>query len=490
MRRFVALTLVGFLGLMLSPSLRAAVPADGAPGRTPIKYLVVIFDENASFDHYFGTYPVAANPAGEPPFAARPDTPSANVLTAALREHNPNRVAPFRLGRDDVETCDNDNAYTDEQRAYDGGLLDRFAELLSARGAGCTPDLAMGYYDGNTVTALWNYAQHFALSDNFFASEFGTTVMGHLNLISGQTHGAVPASVPRQVVSGTVIGNVDAEADDCSSGARVQMTGKNIGDLLNSRAVTWGWFYGDWTPTGTRGGKALCSDDYDTHYAPFQYYASTANPHHLPPSSVDAIGRTDQANHQYDLADFWRAAAAGRIPAVSFLKPPHVLNGHPDVSNPLAEQQFLVTTINRLERTPMWRDMAILVTWDDSDGWYDHVMPPIVSRSHDPAVDALLGPTGLCGTPPAGAYPDRCGYGPRLPLLAISPFAKQNAVSHTLADQSSIIRFIEDNWQLGRIGDQSLDAAAGSLLDLFTFSGPPAPTLLLDPGTGRPTPGH
>ena len=101
-------------------------------------------------------------------------------------------------------TCDNDNHYRDEQQAYNAGLLDGFA-ALSAQGKECTPNLSMGYYDGNTVTALWNYAQRFAMSDNFFASTFGTTVMGHLNLVAGQTHGAVPASIPNAVVNGSVI---------------------------------------------------------------------------------------------------------------------------------------------------------------------------------------------------------------------------------------------------------------------------------------------
>jgi phospholipase C len=347
----------------------------------------------------------------------------------------------------------------------------------------------MGYYDGNTVTALWNYAQHFAMSDSFFASNFGTTVMGHLNLIAGQTHGAVPASVSGKVVNGSVIANIDPTDDDCSTGTTIEMTGKNIGDLLNTRKITWGWFYGDWTPSSTSGGKAQCITEYDGHYAPFQYYASTANPHHLPPASVKAIGSTDQANHQYALTDFWNAVAANNIPAVSFLKAPADETGHPATSSPLAEQTFLVDTINRLQQSPQWKDMAILITWDDSDGWYDHVLAPIVNKSNDPNNDALLGSAGLCGTAQTGAYLDRCGYGPRLPFLVISPYAKRNFVAHTLADQSSIMHFIEDNWQLGQVGDQSFDAISGSILNLFDFNSESRgfdQTLILDPDTGEP----
>ena len=125
-----------------------------------------------------------------------------------------------------------------------------------------------------------------------------------------------------------------------------------------------------------------------------------------------------------------------------------------------------------------------LVTYDDSGGWYDHVMPPIVSQSNDPVHDRLLGKLGLCGHAPAGTYQDRCGHGPRLPLLVISPDAKVNYVDHSLADQSSIIRFIEDNWGLKRIGDQSFDAKAGLLLNMFNFAIKHTSTLFLDPSTG------
>lgn len=113
-------------------------------------------------------------------------------------------------------------------------------------------------------------------------------------------------------------------------------------------------------------------------------------------------------------------------------------------------------------------------------------MPPIVSQSNDPKHDRLVGMNGFCGHASAGAYQDRCGYGPRLPILVISPYAKVNYVDHGITDQSSILRFIEDNWNLGRIGDQSFDAKAGSMLNMFEFrmTGPHAPLLFLNNLTG------
>jgi phospholipase C len=142
------------------------------------------------------------------------------------------------------------------------------------------------------------------------------------------------------------------------------------------------------------------SHDYYPDDEPFQYYQSTANHHHLPPTSVAMIGHTDQANHQYDLSDFWAAAQAGNMPAVSFIKAPTSQDGHPIDSDPTDEQNFLVNTINRLQQIPEWNSTAIIITYDDSGGWYDHVLSPIVSQSSDPKSDSLIGNTGLCGLAP------------------------------------------------------------------------------------------
>jgi phospholipase C len=489
----------------LAPLLLAGLASASARAQsTPIRHLVVIFQENVSFDHYFASYPGAANPAGEPRFVARAGTPAVNGLTGALLTLNPNQVNPFRLGRAQAATCDQDHDYGDEQKAMHGGLMDLFVQTVG-NGPGTDGNLSchatdvMGYFDGNTVTAIWNYAQRFAISDNSFATTFGPSSPGAINLVSGQTHGATPADLPGNTVRGTLIGDLRPLNDDCSPGGgfqpnQVVMSGRNVGDLLNARGVTWGWFQGGFAPTArTAAGKAICgathtgSDglpkgDYLPHHQPFQYYPSTANPHHLPPSAVSAIGSTDPANHQYDLTDFWAAVDAGRLPAVSFLKARAFEDGHAGYSDPLAEQRFIVDAVNRLQARPEWRQTAVIVAYDDSDGWYDHVMPPIVSQS-SAAEDQLLGP-GNCGTAPSGAAQGRCGYGPRLPLLAISPWAKENFVDHSITDQSSILRFIEENWQLGRIGDDSFDARAGSLDNLFDFSRPRRGRLLLDPQTG------
>jgi phospholipase C len=234
--------------------------------------------------------------------------------------------------------------------------------------------------------------------------------------------------------------------------------------------------------------------DYIPHHAFFQYYQSTVNPSHTRPASVAEIGHNGPANHQYDIHDFSDALAAGNLPAVSFLKAIAAQDGHAGYSDPLLEQSFLVNTINSIMSSPLWKSTAIIVLYDDSDGWYDHQMSPIVNPSavlqaaSSSNSDQLNGP-GKCGNgTPLGNIEGRCAYGPRQPLLVISPYAKKNFVDHTLTDQASVLRFIEDDWDTGPIGGDSFDAYAGSLFNMFDFGNHAfgERRLLLSASTGQP----
>jgi phospholipase C len=514
LHRLASLVTAAALLVTAPGSLLAGQSSNGAEDcqtKTPIKHVVVLFQENISFDHYFGTYPYATNPQGETPFQARPDTPRVNnLLSGGLLDQNPNSAQPFRLDPSQALTCDQDHDYTPEQQAFDHGLMDNF---VAATGTGNTPSspcpdyghgqgLVMGYYDGNTVTAWWNYAQHFALSDNNYGTMFGPSTVGALNLAAGTTsnamlvNGSPSGVIANGASSGVVIGDPDPGYDDCSAATKthVTVTGTNIGDLLNAQNLTWGWFQGGFAPTSvSASGVATCGStstglpgtitDYVPHHNPFEYFKESSNQHHLPPSDDSMIGQTDQANHQYDLSLFFTALDEGRLPSVSFLKAKAIQNGHPGNSDPLDEQVWLVTAINAIANSPYWKDTAVIITYDDSDGWYDHQMDTVVNQS-DATDDALAAP-GSCGKTPQGANPGRCGYGPRLPLIVISPWAKADYVDSRMIDQSSIIRFIEDNWNLGRIGGDSNDAKAGSLFGFFDFGRKRAnPGLILDPSTG------
>ncbi|HZC73316.1 MAG TPA: alkaline phosphatase family protein [Jatrophihabitans sp.] len=596
-----ALAATAAVGSGADPAL--AHPLGGTA--TPIQHLVVIFQENVSFDHYFGTYPNAANTDGQP-FTARPGTPSVDGLTGALLTNNPNGTNPRRYDPtsvNDVLTCDQDHNYNDEQRAFDNGAMDQFPQTVgngggkSPEGNSCVAGDVMNYYDGNTLTALWNYAQRYAMSDNSYGTTFGPSSPGAINVASGNTGGVdmahtannpsiATATKPNADLTPDGQGGFsltsDAQPywDDCSTRDAVAMSGQNIGDELNAAGLSWGWFQGGFRPTTSfadaaaatghagqstaafipdefRGqffqsvphaaDQGICNavtpvgadlraplatgtgqygykDDYIPHHQPFEYYASTANPHHLtlptapngrvPVRALRTIGadtqhyvggvpQFDTPNHQYDMSDFDQLVSAighgdlppSALPAVSFLKASGYEDGHAAYSDPLDEQHFIVDEINALQRTPDWKSTAVVVAYDDSDGWYDHAYSGVTNPSTSVA-DALTG-AGMCGsgTPLAGQQ-GRCGYGARQPLLVISPWAKRNAVNHTLTDQSSIPRFVEDNWGLPRI-DGSFDAVAGNLNGLFDFGAgqghgdddgrpPNARPFLLDPVTGQP----
>jgi phospholipase C len=369
---------------------------------TPIKHLVVIFQENVSFDHYFGTYPKAANLQGETPFVAKKNTPDVNNLVTPLdvnnhfkplsgvdlinKNPNANPAAPgngkqnlaaasnpFRLAPSQVLTNDQGHNESPEESAYDNGKMDGFPAWVGTSapppaGLANNQALVMGYFDGNTTTAIWNYAQNFSLNDNNYTTQFGPSTPGAINLISGQTNGldgsaniykadGVTLAHSTHEAFGdaahltsnlTEIGDGDPLGDVCSNPAldQVQMHSKNIGDLLNEKGITWGSFMGGFdlsivnangttncqretNPTAP-GTAAFTSVDYIPHHAWFQYYKSTSNPKHLRPSSVRAIGRSvipgtntpEPANHNYDTHDFFDALKAHNLPAVSFLKAP------------------------------------------------------------------------------------------------------------------------------------------------------------------------
>jgi phospholipase C len=612
----VIAVVAGIVGASASAGAKAGSTA------TPIKHLVVIFQENVSFDHYFGTYPHAANSDGSP-FAAAPGTPSVNGLSTALKSHNPNAAPPKRLDATPTGlagdaggqiTCDQDHNYSDEQQAEDGGKMDQFIQSVgtdggthtpgagtTSGGALCDPKIVMDYYDGNAVTALWNYADHYAMNDNSFGTTFGPSAPGAINVVDGDT-GAVDtgheANSPS--ISSATAPNADITADgtggysltsdaqpywdDCSTRDAVGLTGKNIGDLLNSAGLSWGWFQGGFVPTTTfaaasaavghsgqptatfipdefagnftgknvptgASNQALCNavhpvgvalgetatthqfgfkDDYIAHHEPFQYYASTANPHHLAPTSLKAIGtdtqtfvggtpQFDTANHNYDTSDFDQLVAgitngslpASALPAVTYLKAPGYQDGHAAYSDPADEQAFIVKEINALQKTPDWSSTAVIVNYDDSDGWYDHVYSGVVNPSltgadnltntHTGAINASNPTSGQCGpspqtSSPLGGEQGRCGFGPRLPMLVVSPCANQNVVDSNLTNQASIVNFIEYNWHLPSISgsfDQALKAQdkkegiAFDLAGLFNFDKCDAPALTLDPASGE-----
>lgn len=541
--RLLRIALASALALTL-PASPAAL-ADEATA-TPIKHLVVIFPENISFDHYFATYPHAANTEGEqlqgsdeaaPKFVADPATPTdIDTLEHAglLGEANPNTEKPFRLAPDQALTCDQNHEYDAEQRAADGGKMDKSFETASKDKCSSKSKnmferrgLNMGYFDGNTVAALWNYAQRYALNDNSYSSVFGPSTPGHVDLVAATTYGirsfspkdGRPTAKPDKFVKapnadgiGTMVDDPDPAFDDCSNrndqSTSDNLAGfapgtRNIGDQLNQKGVSWGWFQAGFRPSSRDGDRAICktghknvggnvADDYSAHHEPFQYFQQTANPHHLPPASPEEIGHDGRANHQYDLADFHEALARGGLPAVSFLKPPQYQDGHAGYSDPIDEGRFIAHWVNEVQQSSAWKDTAVVIAYDDSDGWYDHKAPVLLNGSDnppayedDPGADAAWCRGFAADHPPLAGQQCRCGPGTRQPLLVVSPYAKRNFVDHTYTEQASVTRFIQDNWSLGRLGSDRFDARAQPIDAMFDFAAPArVDRLLLREDTG------
>jgi phospholipase C len=634
MKRMLVVLITVAACSVVADTVAVAFPGPIGPlTRTPIRHVVVIFQENVSFDHYFGTYPNAANTDGQPfhaafstppvdglPPSTSPSLPPALQHSTDLLTSNPNTSLPQRLDSSATGlpgdaggqlTCDQDHNYSDEQRAFDGGAMDLFVQTLgtdagskSPFGTPCEAKTVMDYYDGDTVTGLWNYAQQYSMSDNSYGTTFGPSAPGAINLISGNTGGvdtahevnnpsiATPTSpnadlTPNGLGGFALTSDAQPYWDDCSTRDAVALSGKNIGDELNEAGLSWGWFQGGMRPTtsfsaalaatGHTGqptstfipdefkaagfqnsvphssNQGLCDavnpvgntlggtgqwgykDDYIAHHEPFQYNASTANPHHLTlptdrsgndtlaglarvgkdtQSYVDGAPQFNTPNHNYDTSDFDQLVAAitqgelppSDLPAVSFVKAPGFEDGHAGYSDPADEQQFVTRTINELMSSPDWQSTAIVINYDDSDGWYDHAFSGVTNPSLSPAdnlTNTLLSGTtsGQCGpnpqtTAPLGAEQGRCGFGPRLPLLVISPFASHDEVDHNVSSQSSVINFVEYNWRLPAIAgsfDQALattdreENIPFDLAGMFEFdSNMPNDRLLLDPATGQP----
>jgi phospholipase C len=551
---------------------------------TKIKHVVVIFNENNSFDHYFGTYPQAQNNPGEPVFTFAPGTPVPNNLIQPLNvqagftpisgvnllTNNPtvgntvngtSAINPVRLAPLYAETASQNHSYGPEQQASDHGVMDLFPKYTGTAdstyktfgsisdagvttlgsthfptdagepGVTTTAGLVMAYYDGNTMQTYWNWAQQYALSDNMWTTNFGPSSPGAINVVSGATTGLIgpPTSlggpsfslgsnyVPDGNGGYSVIGDFDPAGDACEgvngTDSQGTLAGENIGMLLNGaqNGITWGWFQGGFNlNTVNSNGSTGCtrystetvsiapaaSYDYIPHHNPFNMYPATQNLSHARPTSTASIGYTnvpggggaDPANHEYDTQDFFATLSAGNLPAVSYLKPPAYQNGHPGNSDPVDEQAFAASVVAALQNAQEWSSTLVIITYDDSDGWYDHQGPPIVNESTTTA-DFLNG-TSLCNsgvqqTADGGAATTmingvaadggvslsvngRCGYGTRVPMMIVSPFAKKNYVDHTLIDQSSVVKFIEDNWLGGARIPGSFDAVAGSIQNMLT----------------------
>ncbi len=460
--------------LVLSALLAACATEQYAPQRTGlnrIDHIVVIYAENRSFDNLYGLFPgangIAAATAQQytqvdndgKPLPVLPPVWKGKDPDPAFPTTLPNR--PFRIDAPPISmpltkaTRDLVHKFYQNQEQIDGGTLDRYAAVSDAGG------LVMGYYDGASLP-LWKWAQEYTLADNFFMGAFGGSYLNHFYLICAcvPEDRNAPANLravlddrgwlkrapnsPASALQGAPIFVLDGDvtpdgwsvnttqppyqpsrvppapggdpalADPTKHTLPPQRT-KTIGDTLSAKGVSWAWYAGAWDVALADGmqpadvkRKAIATSEnggpyFVTHHQPFNYFARFAP------------GTVDRAMHLKDYRDLVAGIERGNLPQVAFYKPQGVLNEHPGYADVMAGDLHISALIEKIKGSPLWSSTAIIVTYDENGGFWDHVNPPKV---------------------------DRWGPGTRIPTLIISPYAKRGYVDHSAYDTTSIIKFI------------------------------------------------
>lgn len=378
--------------------------------RSGIKNLIIVVMQNSSFDHLFGTYPGANGIDPSLPSYRQVDSAGKAVIPALLTDMSP---------------PDLPHTQSSYMAAYDSGKMDKYA---LANG-----DISMDYFDNSSggsaddgqpfsVGGLWGYAQHYALADNFFASAMASEPSNMLYMVAANVgSGNDPFGYPQLDPCASTL-----MQENAASGATTTppMTFESVGDQLSRAGISWAFAQENFSPSA-----GDCTM-YVPQENPFQYFQNTAN----------------SANVQaFRMEEFRSQLSSGTLPSVLWVQPAPGHSMHPGSGTVANGIEWLDNFIQAAENSAVWPDSAILVLWDESGGWYDHVAPPQLS-----------------GT---------LGLGARVPVLVISPFAKTNYISSQQMDFVSILRFIQWNWALGQFSDPgqaAREAQSGDICDLLT----------------------
>jgi acid phosphatase len=441
----------------------AVADSGGAPGLGRLNHIVVVVLENWSFDSLYGQFAGADGLANAGGAATQLDATGTPYPTLPQTEtHLPQTLpnGPFALDQYIPATVDTStdltNNFYEEQRQIDGGKMDHFV-LYDAAAKGLT----MGYYKTSDLL-LAAEAAKYTLCDHFFHGIYGGSLQNHIFMISANvaTFPNAPASVKHAVLDangmpvpdangkpqdgpltpdGHVVGTLYPTATPHPAATPAEQlvppqVFPTIGDRLSDHGLDWAWYAGGWNAITS--GATLNDAGVDPSTL-FQY-------NHQPFVYFDGYqeGGPKRA-HLKDEADFLAAAQAGTLPAVSFVKPDGVDNEHPNYTNVIAGEAHVQALIDAVRSGPNWADTAIIVTYDENGGFWDHVAPP------------------------AG---DQWGPGTRVPTFVVSPFAKKGFVDQTVYDTSSILALIEHRWALAPLGAR--DAAAADLSNTFDFTQP------------------
>lgn len=453
-------TRVGLRSLtLLASAALAALAATGAPARAAdginkIDHILVVYMENRSFDNLYGLFPGANGlaQAGETATQVDKDGKPYQTLPAIMDTNQKPAVAdprfplnmpnkPFDIGQHvslDEKTGDMVHRFYQEQQQIDGGKMDKFAAFSDGGG------LVMGYYDASK-TELWAYAQKYTLADNFFHGAFGGSFLNHIYLVCvcAPKYPNAPADMVAQLDANGMLAKDGAITPDGYAVNTIQTSyqphsakitdaakllppqeGVTIGDRLSDKGVSWAWYSGGWDDALAGKPDAL----FQFHHQPFAYFKQFGD------------GTPGRKEHLKDEKEMLAGIAAGNLPAVAFWKPIGAENEHPGYANVSSGDHKVASVIKSIEQSPLWASTAIIITYDENGGSWDHVAPPKI---------------------------DGWGPGSRVPTLIISPFAKKGFVDHTQYDTTSILRFIEKRYDLQAVGTR--DAAANDLTNAFNF---------------------
>ncbi len=448
-RKIAALTIILVFALLLGAygSLKPSV----AETQTKIQHIVFIVQENHSFDNYFGTYP-GANGPGNRAIPINPDYPSAGS------------VSPFHLSatvavntgvadRDDAIDnaqgsssigMDLGHSWEVAQESYNNGKMDGFIKADQS-------SLCMGYYDRRDIPYYWDYADHYVLDDNFFSSTFGPSFPTHLYIASGRSGFEGSGLSGPWVINGTIINNPTSfgwpQSGPQSGDAPVinwqtSLNWATLAQELSNANRTWAWYDGNTDPRAA------------TYWNPlplFEYFQSHPN---------------ELTTHVKSTSNFASDVASNQLPSVSWIIPgswqpptlPAVFRDQQTIQSSVSEHpparsdvgmDYVAYLVNQIMQSPLWQSTAIVITWDDYGGFYDHVAPPQI---------------------------DAYGDGFRVPTLVISPWAKNHYIDHTVYEFGSLLRLAEDNFKLTTLGAR--DLMANNMMNSFDFDQTPLPPLI------------
>jgi phospholipase C len=390
------------------------LPPGWGPQSTHLQHVITVVMENHDYDSFFGSYCLVL---GQYCSSTGNGIPSGQCVLNAPSNPAFGCTRPFNLTPAYFTIADLYHDWISGNIAWDHGAMDGF---YGAEGRGATP---FGHFNGSTIPVYWDLAEQYASGDNMFAANLSYSLPNHWDLIAGQAPNISQYSKLRDTA-------------DRSTYLTQAANTSTIQDLLHGTGVTWKYYDSNLTNWS----KAVSNVQYTGPYSAYDYWNPMAarNESYTPAFS----------GHFADRGSLLTDLANGTLPNISWVIPDRNASDHPGYNETLG-QSWVGQLVDAVENSSYWGSTAIFVVWDDYGGWYDHVPPPRVM-------------TKLLSF--------------RSPFLVISPYAKQNYISHEFVDFFSLLRFVEWQFHVGCV--TPLDCSAPLPFDFFDFNQTARPPIL------------